>query len=132
IDTSLFESAVGWVGSPLAAYLLTGQLPKRHGTGSGVLTPYQTFDTADRPICIAAGNDRLFVKMAQAMRHAEWATDTRFADGRQRTANRAALVAAMQQVLLTRSRQDWLGILGEAGVPAAPVNDIAELAASEQ
>jgi crotonobetainyl-CoA:carnitine CoA-transferase CaiB-like acyl-CoA transferase len=132
IDTSLFESAVGWVGSPLAAHLLTGNLPQRHGTGSGVLTPYQTFDTADRPICIAAGNDRLFVKMAQAMGHAEWATDARFAVGHQRTANRDALVAAMQPVLLTRPRQDWLGILGEAGVPAAPVNDIAELAESEQ
>ncbi len=132
IDTSLFESAVGWVGSPLAAYLRTGNLPQRHGTGSGVLTPYQTFDTADRPICIAAGNDRLFVKLAQAMGHPEWAIEARFANGRQRTANRAALVAAMQPVLLTCSRQQWLGILGEAGVPAAPVNDIAELAASEQ
>ena len=97
-----------------------------------MLTPYQTFDTADRPICIAAGNDRLFVKLAQAMGHPEWAIEARFADGRQRTANRAELVAAMQPVLLTRPRQDWLGILGEAGVPAAPVNDIAELAESEQ
>ena len=132
IDTSLFESAVHWVGSPLAAYLHTGNLPKRHGTGSGVLTPYQTFATADRPICIAAGNDRLFVKMARAMGHGEWPSDPRFADNRQRTAHRAALVAAMQPVLLTRSRQDWLGILGEAGVPAAPVNDIASLAESDQ
>lgn len=132
IDTSLFESAVHWVGSPLAAYLHSGQVPKRHGTGSGVLTPYQTFETADRPICIAAGNDRLFAKMAQAMGHPAWAADPRFADNGKRTIHRAALVAVMQPVLLTRARQDWLGILGEAGVPAAPVNDIADLAASEQ
>jgi formyl-CoA transferase len=38
----------------------------------------------------------------------------------------------MQPVLATRPRQDWLGILGEAGVPAAPVNDIADLATSDQ
>jgi crotonobetainyl-CoA:carnitine CoA-transferase CaiB-like acyl-CoA transferase len=38
----------------------------------------------------------------------------------------------MQPVLLTRTRQDWLGIIGEAGVPCAPVNDVAELAASER
>jgi len=132
IDTSLFESAVNWVGSSLNAFLMTGNLPKRHGTGSNILTPYQTFDTADRPICIAAGNDRLFVKLAQAMGHREWATDPRFSDGRQRTANRAALVAEMQPVLRMRKRQDWLGIIGEAGVPVAPVNDIADLADSEQ
>jgi crotonobetainyl-CoA:carnitine CoA-transferase CaiB-like acyl-CoA transferase len=41
-------------------------------------------------------------------------------------------VAVMQPVLLTRSRQEWLGIIGEAGVPCAPVNDLAELADSEQ
>jgi formyl-CoA transferase len=38
----------------------------------------------------------------------------------------------MQPVLLTRARQDWVGIIGEAGVPCAPVNDIAELAETEQ
>ena len=38
----------------------------------------------------------------------------------------------MQPVLLTRTRQDWMGIIGEAGVPCAPVNNIAELAQTEQ
>jgi len=41
-------------------------------------------------------------------------------------------VAVMQPVLMTKSRQEWLGIIGEAGVPCAPVNDIAELSASDQ
>ena len=132
IDTSLFESAVHWVNGALNGFLLNGNLPNRHGTGSNILTPYQVFDTADRPLCIAAGNDRLFVKMAAAMGHAEWPRDPRFADNRARTVNRAALVDVMQPVLRTRARQDWLGILGEAGVPAAPVNDVADLAASEQ
>ncbi len=72
VDTSLFESAVAWVESPLNTYRVTGQPPVRHGTGSNILVPYQTFDTADRPICIAAGNDRLFVKCAQALGHPEW------------------------------------------------------------
>ena len=38
----------------------------------------------------------------------------------------------MQPVLRLRTRQDWLGAIGEAGVPCAPVNNIAELAESEQ
>jgi crotonobetainyl-CoA:carnitine CoA-transferase CaiB-like acyl-CoA transferase len=132
IDTSLFESAVAWVEGPLSNYLLNGQTPKRHGTGSGILTPYQTFETADRPICIAAGNDRLFVKCAQAMGHPEWATDPRFDDGRKRSANRPALIATMVPVLLTRTRDAWMATLTRVGVPCAPVNDIAELAVTEQ
>jgi formyl-CoA transferase len=132
VDTSLFESAVAWVQGPLNSFGVTGKLPQRHGAASATLAPYQIFETADRPICVAAGNDRLFVKLARAMEHPEWGSDPRFADGRQRAANREALVSVMQPVLLGRGRRDWLGIIGEAGVPVAPVNDIAELAESDQ
>jgi crotonobetainyl-CoA:carnitine CoA-transferase CaiB-like acyl-CoA transferase len=132
VDSSLFESAVAWVQGPLNAYNATGVVPKRHGAASATLAPYQIFETADRPICIAAGNDRLFVKLAKAMDHPEWCEDPLLSDGRRRAANRQAVVDAIQPVLLTRSRQDWLGLIGEAGVPCAPVNDIAELAETEQ
>jgi crotonobetainyl-CoA:carnitine CoA-transferase CaiB-like acyl-CoA transferase len=132
VDASLFESAVAWVQSPLNAYNHTRVPPKRHGAASATLAPYQIFETADRPLCIAAGNDRLFVKLAQAMGHPEWVQDERFADGRRRSANREALAATMQPVLATKTRVEWLGLIGEAGVPVAPVNDIAELAETEQ
>ncbi len=132
VDTSLFESAVAWAETPLNAYLATGKAPARHGTGSANLVPYQTFETADRPICIAAGNQRLWVKLARAMGHAEWAEDARFRTGRDRTANRAALVAAMRPVLQQQPREHWMTLLTAAGVPCAPVNDIAELAATPQ
>jgi crotonobetainyl-CoA:carnitine CoA-transferase CaiB-like acyl-CoA transferase len=132
VDTSLFESAVAWVQGPLNSFGVTGKLPQRHGAASATLAPYQIFETADRPICIAAGNDRLFVKLARAMGHPEWSDDPRFSDGRIRAASREALVSVMQPVLLERTRRDWLGIIGEAGVPVAPVNNIAELAATEQ
>jgi crotonobetainyl-CoA:carnitine CoA-transferase CaiB-like acyl-CoA transferase len=132
VDTSLFESAVAWVQGPLNSFGVTGKLPRRHGAASATLAPYKIFETADRPICIAAGNDRLFAKLARAMEHPEWADDTRFSYGPTRTGNREALAAVMQPVLLNKSRRDWLGIFGEAGVPVAPVNDIAELAATEQ
>lgn len=132
IDTSLFECAVGWVDTPLNNYNVTGKVPARHGTASNLLVPYQTFETADRPICIAAGNDRLFVKCAAALGHSEWSDDQRFSDGRKRAANREALVALMAPVLLKQPREHWMMVLGEVGVPCAPVNDIAELARTEQ
>jgi crotonobetainyl-CoA:carnitine CoA-transferase CaiB-like acyl-CoA transferase len=132
VDTSLFESAVAWVQGPLNTFGVTGRLPQRHGAASATLAPYQIFETSDRPICIAAGNDRLFVKLAQSMGCPEWGSDERFSDGRRRAANREALVSVMQPVLLTKTRRDWLGIIGEAGVPVAPVNNIAELARTEQ
>ena len=132
IDCSLFESAVSWVGGAVNGYLLNGTIPKRHGTGSNLLVPYQVFETADRPICIAAGNDRLWVKTAQALGKPEWATDERFSDGRKRAVNREVLIPLISEVVRTQPREYWMAALGKLGVPVAPVNNIAELAQSEQ
>jgi crotonobetainyl-CoA:carnitine CoA-transferase CaiB-like acyl-CoA transferase len=132
IDTSLFESAVNWVANPLNAYRHTGNPPRRVNGASVLLVPYQTFETADRPICIAAGNDRLFVKCAAALGHPGWATDARFSDGRRRAENRDALVALMVPVLLGGTRAQWMAALEAVGVPCSPVNDIPELSACDQ
>jgi len=132
IDTSLFESAVGWVEGALNNHAFDGRMPERTGGASAVLVPYQTFETATKPICIAAGNDRLFVKFAQAAGHPEWSSDPRFDRGPKRAANRDLLVPIIQDVLLTASREEWVERLGKVGVPCAAVNDIADLAATEQ
>ncbi len=132
IDTSLFEASVAWVEGAVNGYKHTGTVPERHGTGSNLLVPYQTFETTDKPICIAAGNDRLFVKCAGAMGHPEWATDPRFSDGRKRAVHKAALIALMEPLLRTQSRDAWMAALTKVGVPCAPVNDIADLVATPQ
>ena len=132
IDTSLFESAVAWVGGSLNAYHFSGNRPERTGTASNNLVPYQTFETADRPICLAAGNSRLFEKCARVLGHPEWASDPRFKTGPDRKAHRVALVAMMEVELRKRTRAEWLAELGKVGVPACEVNDIPELSRSEQ
>ena len=132
VDTSLLETATFWVEQQLNGYLASGVVPQRHGTGSNVITPYQAFDTADAPFVIAAGNDRLWARCAAVLGHAEWATDPRFATGPQRNAYRPELVGMIAAVLRTRTRAEWLAAFEAAGVPVAPVNDIGELARSEQ
>lgn len=132
VDTSLFETAVAWVEGQMNNYLETDRVPVRHGAASAVLAPYQAFETADRPICIAAGNDRIFARMAKEMGHPEWVEDPRFANGPKRAANRDAIVAAVQEVLLTAGREEWMRRLEAVGVPVSPINDVAELAAAEQ
>jgi formyl-CoA transferase len=132
IDTSLFEAAVSLVEGSINGYYLSGKVPERHGSASNLLVPYQTFPTADRPICIAAGNDRLFVKFARAMGRPEWAADPRFENGRKRADNRPALVELMTADLVTNTRDHWMALLEGVGVPCSPVNDIGEVAGSPQ
>jgi len=132
VDTSLFETAVHWVEGQVNNHMMTGDVPKRHGTGGAVIVPYQVFDTADRPMCLAAGNDRLWARCAAVLGHAEWAADERFARGAARVRNKAVLLPLVAAVLRERPRDAWIAALEAAGVPCAPVNDIGEVVASEQ
>jgi crotonobetainyl-CoA:carnitine CoA-transferase CaiB-like acyl-CoA transferase len=132
VDTSLFETAVHWVEGHVNNHVASGEIPKRHGTGGAVIVPYQVFDTADRPLCLAAGNDRLWARCAKVLGHADWASDPRFATGPARVRNKAALLPMIAEALREKPRDHWLAALEAAGVPSGPVNDIGELAASAQ
>jgi len=132
VDTSLFESAVHWVEGHVNNHVASGDIPKRHGTGGAVIVPYQVFDTADRPLCLAAGNDRLGARCAKVLGRPEWASDPRFATGPARVRNKTVLLPLIAEALRLQPRDYWLAALEDAGVPSGPVNDIAELAASPQ
>jgi crotonobetainyl-CoA:carnitine CoA-transferase CaiB-like acyl-CoA transferase len=132
VDTSLFDSAVHWVEGQVNSYIANGSVSQRHGTGSPVIVPYQTFDTADHPICLAPGNDRLWARCARVLGHDEWATDPKFAKSAQRVANKAELLPMIADALKAKPRAEWLEAMEKAGVPCAAVNDIGELARTEQ
>jgi crotonobetainyl-CoA:carnitine CoA-transferase CaiB-like acyl-CoA transferase len=132
VDTSLFDSAVHWVEGQVNSYLASGTVAQRHGTGSPVIVPYQTFDTADLPLCLAPGNDRLWARCAQVLGRPEWATDPKFAKSASRVAHKTELLPMIAALLATRRRADWIAAFEKAGVPCSAVNDIGEVARSEQ
>lgn len=133
VDTSLFDSAVHWVEGQVSSYLASGNLPTRHGTGGAVIVPYQTFDCADgKPLCLAPGNDRLWARCAQVLGHPEWATDPNYARSAARVANKEILLPLIAAAMKTRPRDEWIAAMEKTGVPCAAVNDIGELAATEQ
>jgi crotonobetainyl-CoA:carnitine CoA-transferase CaiB-like acyl-CoA transferase len=133
VDTSLFDSAVHWVEGQVNNYLASGAIPERHGTGGAVIVPYQTFDTADgKPLCLAPGNDRLWARCAQTLGHPEWATDPKYAKSAARVKYKDELLPMIAQAMLRKSRADWIEAFEKAGVPCAAVNDIGELARTEQ
>lgn len=132
IDTSLLDSAASWVDTSLASYHVTQELSNRTGAATPTIVPYQVFETADKPLVIAAGYDRLFHKCAVVMGKPEWCDDPRFKLGRGRFDNRAALIALMVPVLKTKPRAEWIALFEKAGVPSQPVNTIVELTQTDQ
>ncbi|MBM3490718.1 MAG: CoA transferase [Alphaproteobacteria bacterium] len=132
VDTSLFETALGWLTIPFSTYAVTGKAPSRHPTGSSRLVVFQGFETADGPIVIAAANDRLFGKLATALGRTDWAADSRFKTNADRLAHRNELIPPLQHLLLERGKAHWCDILEQAGVPAAPINTLEEMLADPQ
>jgi len=132
VDTSLFETALGWLTIHYAGFNASGELPKRDRGGNQRVVVFQAFDTADGEVVIAAANDRLFAKLARALGHPEWGTDPRLATNALRVANRELVIPPIEAILRTQSMTHWVDVLEAAGVPCAPINDLRQVAAQPQ
>jgi len=132
VDASLFDTALAWLGNHVMKYRMSGEVPERHPTGTRLLIPFQAFDTKTGPMMIAAGNDRLFAKLAHAIGKPEWASDPRFRDSAGRQAHQEALLGEIERIMKTRSKGEWIDRLEEAGVPCGPVQTLPEVLAHPQ
>ena len=132
VDTSLFETALGWLTLGFGAYKAMGTPPSRHRTGSARIIVFQAFETGDGEIMVAAANDRLFMKLAHTIGHPEWEADPRFKTNALRLAHKDELMPQIEAAMRSRSRAEWIARLEAAGVPCAPINTFAALAEEPQ
>jgi crotonobetainyl-CoA:carnitine CoA-transferase CaiB-like acyl-CoA transferase len=129
VDVSLFETTVALLPYQVTAFLATGVVPGRHGTAFPLIAPYQVFHARDGDVMIAAANDGLFARLCEAL---DIAPDARYATNRQRLQLRDELADIVQSRVKRLTRADVLDRLSNAGVPAAPVQDVGEVARHEQ
>ena len=126
VDASLYETGLAWLKGHFASYRASGEVPERHRTGSQRVVPFQGFETKTGTIIVAAGNDRLFAKLAAVVGHPEWAKDARFATNAARVANKPVLLAEIEAIFLTRTKGEWIDLLEAAGVPCGPIHTLPE------
>lgn len=127
IDTSLLETGVAWMTNPIANYSASGKLPRRMGSATAMLAPYEVFGTSDAHVFIGCGADRMFQKLAAALERTDLARDARFARNADRVANREALHEAIAAITRTQTTQQVVDRLRAAGVPVSAVNDLSKL-----
>jgi crotonobetainyl-CoA:carnitine CoA-transferase CaiB-like acyl-CoA transferase len=132
VSTSLFETAIGWMAPHIGGYLATGHMRRPMGSGVAEIVPHQAFATADGHVMVAAGNDNLFRALAKLLERPDLATDPRFASNSKRVENRHALIPILQDLFHEKPSAEWLRRLDAAGVPAAPIENVAQVAASAQ
>ncbi len=132
VDTSLFEAGIVQTFWQSAIALATGISPGALGSAHPLNAPYQAFATKDCWINVGAANQAAWLKLVACLDAPELAADPRFADNAARMANLAALVAALDPHLRTRTTAEWLAIFEKAGMPAGPVLSIGEMLADPQ
>lgn len=132
VDLSLYETAVNWLPYQIAGTLGSGHVPRAMGTALGIIAPYQAFEASDGWVMLAAGNDRQFAALCEALGRPELADDPRFLANPNRVANRDALSAIIAERFRAEPAATWLERLAGVGVPAAPVQDVGQVVAAEQ
>ena len=126
IDMALFDSQLAMLANQASNALISGKDPPRQGNTHPNIVPYQPFETTDRPIIIAVGNDRQFARLAEICGHPEWARDERFRSNEARVAHRSEIVRLVSECIRRKSAVDWLDQLEVAGIPAGPINSVTQ------
>lgn len=127
LDTSLFHAQLSLLNY-MAAYAAHTDVPiQRLGSGYPATVPAQAFATSDeRWLVIDAGFDHHFAALCEALERPDLAAAPAYSDRASRLDSKAELVAELQAVFATRTRDEWVCRLHAHGVPAAPVNDTLE------
>ena len=123
IDCSMLGSLVGVAALQTSEYFGTGRAPRLFGSAHPRNAPYQAFRASDEHFIIAAGNDRLFAHVCDAVGAPEVAEDPRFASQLLRAEHQDALVAILAPRFAERTAAEWLEEMDARGVPCAPIND---------
>jgi len=132
IDMALLDVATAITANQAMNYLTTGTAPMRLGNAHPNIVPYQVFDCADGHIIIASGNDGQYARLCALLGVPDLAIDPAYRTNADRLTNRTALIEALTAVTRTRSKADLLADCERAGVPAGPINDLAEVFADPQ
>ncbi|WP_294927249.1 CaiB/BaiF CoA-transferase family protein [uncultured Paracoccus sp.] len=132
VDMALFDVATAIMANQAMNYLATGNAPSRLGNAHPNLVPYAVFDCADGWVIIATGNDAQYRRLCVTLGLPALADAPDYATNADRIANRQALTTALSAVTRTWKRDELLARLEEQGVPAGPINDMADVFADPQ
>ena len=131
IDMALLDTQVAVLANQALNWMASGVAPTRMGNAHPNLVPYQTFVCADGDLIIAVGNDAQFRRLTEIL-SLDLTNDERFATNAGRVTHRDALLPILTRATLEWRKADLAAALENAGVPAGPINTVAEVFADPQ
>lgn len=126
VDLALFDCGVGVLANQAMNWMLGDMLPRRLGNAHPNIAPYQVFASSDGHLIVACGNDRQFAAMVQVLGLGALAQDAAYATNAARVVHRDLLTTILAAAIAQWARDDLLAALERAGVPAGPINSVAQ------
>ena len=124
IEISMFDTMLHLLTYIGTMWLTNGEVPKPPGSAHDYSVPWQAFATSDGYVVVATRQENFWKKLCAVLEHADLADDPLFADNATRVKNRKVVIPRLEAIFRTRTAADWLKRLRDAGVPAAPVNNV--------
>jgi CoA:oxalate CoA-transferase len=125
VDIAMFDGMLSFLEHGVMEYVATGKSLDRIGNRHPFMTPFDTFDALDGSFAICAGNDKLFGALCGAIGRPGLADQAQYRTNADRMTNHHALKAELEVVLGRQPVAHWLDVIHEAGVPVAPILDVA-------
>ena len=132
IDMALLDVATSIMANQAMNYLASGKAPGLMGNAHPNLAPYAVFDCKDGWLILATGNDGQYQRLCRILGLGDMATDPKFLTNADRIANRAEMTDRITAATKTWAKADLLAACEAEGVPAGPINDMAEVFADPQ
>jgi len=126
VDVAMFDATLAFLEHGVMEYVAYGKPLQRIGNRHPFTAPFDVFATLDEDLVICAGNDHLFANLCNAIGRSDLIADDRFLTNPRRLENHAALKHELEVVLKRRSGAYWLEAIHEAGVPVAPLLNVAQ------
>ena len=124
VDVAMLDCQVAILENAIARYTVTNEVPKPMGNRHTSIVPFESFETADGEIMVAAGNDVLWKKLCTTMENKELMEDQRFISNPLRNEHYEILRPLIAKEMKKYTTEKWLQILDKAGVPNGPINTI--------
>ena len=124
VSISLFSTLLSSLANQMSEYINTGNIPLRLGNRHPSVVPYETVDTADRPVALAVGNDRQFAQLCEVIDKPELSRDPRFATNAARVGHHDELLGEIRSIFRSATAKEWTDRLSAVGVPVGTVNDL--------
>lgn len=127
IDLSMFDVMVSMLSVIGTRYLMTGQIPERHGTENPQRVPSAAFECADGHYLQAVPGQAQWSAFSTLLGHPEWTADERFATPYARVKHEATLYPLVREAMKAKPAAEWKRLFDENAIVCGPINDLEQV-----